>query len=204
MASTVLVARSALSGAVYPGRYGARHDGASDVILGECCNVVIAHVASGKGKDLEVAAQLGSTAGAMIANAPSVVVGGDITVLGCGPAQWLVFSNSVAGRDAVSRLPEALEGLATVTDQSDAKVMVQVAGPRARDVLVKGCQVDLDQSVFGPGSGAATQIEHVACQVWQIDTVPTYGLLVNRSLAKSLWSWLATAAAEYGYEVAVG
>ena len=42
---------------------------------------------------------------------------------------------------------------------------------------------------------------HIGCQLWQVDETPTFDLLVNRSLAKSFWSWLTASAAEYGYEV---
>jgi sarcosine oxidase subunit gamma len=55
--------------------------------------------------------------------------------------------------------------------------------------------------VFGPGRAAATEIAHMGCQLWQVDDKPTFDLMVNRSLSKSLWSWLAASAAAYGYEV---
>jgi sarcosine oxidase subunit gamma len=41
----------------------------------------------------------------------------------------------------------------------------------------------------------------MGCLIWQGDDHPTFDLAVNRSLAKSFWSWLAASAAEYGYEV---
>ena len=82
------------------------------------------------------------------------------------------------------------------------KVVVRVSGARARDVLAKGCPVDLHARAFGPGAAAATEIAHMGCLVWQVDDRPTFDLAVNRSLSKSFWSWLAASAAEYGYEVA--
>jgi methylglutamate dehydrogenase subunit D len=202
VASKPLIAKAVLEGTTQPGHYGLREDGAPQLVITERRQAALAYVVARSGLTPATAEALSELAGAAVVDAPYFVTGADVSVLGCAPGQWMVFANSDAGRAALASLPDSLAACATATDQTGAKVMVTVGGPRAAGVLAKGCQVDLHEDVFVAGSAATTQIDHIVCQLWMIDGAPTYGLLVNRSLAQSLWSWLATSAAEYGYEVA--
>jgi heterotetrameric sarcosine oxidase gamma subunit len=201
VASTQLSARSALAGTVRLGRYGALSSGAPAVVLSERTGLAIAHVATRKGKIAEVIDWLGGVGGASPENAPRSVIGDHMVIVGCAPGQWFALSDGVGSSSAVARLTDALAGIASVIDHSAGKVVVRVTGPRARDVLAKGCPIDLDPRVFKPGSAASTEIAHIGCVIWQVDDQPTFDLMVNRSVAKSFWSWLAASAAAYGYEV---
>ncbi len=202
MVSPQLIARRALEGTAQPGHYGRREDGAPQLVIAERRQVALAYVVARIGLTPATAEALGGLTGAQVVDEPRFVSGADVSVLGCAPGQWMVFANSEAARAILASLPDSLAACATATDQTGAKVMVTIAGPRAADVLAKGCQVDLHDAAFPAGTAATTQIDQMVCQLWRIDDAPTYGLLVNRSLAQSLWSWLATSAAEYGYEVA--
>jgi len=197
--STPLIARSALAGAVQPGRYGVHSEGPPGVILVARVNLAIAHIASRKGKANVVMDRLAAVLGTMPEDEPRHVAGEGIALMGCGPGQWLALAESE--RQLVSRLTVAVAGAASMVDLTSAKAVIGIAGPRARDVLAKGCGLDLHPTEFPSGSAAATQVDHIACQLWQIDATPTYELMVGRSVAKSFWSWLTASAAEYGYEV---
>ncbi len=201
MASTALNPRSGLAGAARLGRYGARGDGAPGVVLAERTGVAIAHIAARKGKVPEAIEWLGAVGGAAPEDGPRCVSGDGMVLVGCAPAQWFAVADGLVSAPAIARLTDALAGIASVIDHSSGKVVVRISGPRTRDVLAKGCPIDLDPRVFGPGGAAATEIAHIGCQLWQVDDRPTFDLVVNRSLAKSFWSWLAASAAEYGYEV---
>jgi methylglutamate dehydrogenase subunit D len=201
VASSELTARSALAGTARLGRYGARAESPPGVTLSERENLAIAHIAARQGKLAEVLDWLSAVTGATAEDSPRCATGDGMVVVGCGPGQWFVFSEGARSATAVARLTDALAGLASVIDHSSGKVVVRVAGPRARDVLAKGCAVDLDTRAFGPGRAAATEIAHIGCQLWQVDETPTFVLVVNRSIAKSFWSWLTASSAEYGYEV---
>lgn len=201
MASSELMARSALAGVARLGRYGARAEGPAGVTLSEREGLAIAHIAARKDKIAEVLDWLSAVTGATAADSPRSVTGDGMVVVGCAPGQWFVVSEGERSATAVARLTDALAGIASVIDHSSGKVVVRVAGPRARDVLAKGCAIDLDKRAFGPGSAAATEIAHIGCQLWQVDETPTFDLAVNRSIARSFWSWLTASASEYGYEV---
>ena len=201
MVSTTLIARSALAGTARIGRYGARGDSLPGVVLSERTELAIALVAARKGKVPEVIEWLGAVGGVAPEDAPQCVTGDGIVLVGCAPGQWFVFAEGTGRATAVTRLSDALAGIASVIDHSSGKVVLRIKGPRARDVLAKGCPLDIDPRVFGPGSAAATEIAHIGCQLWQVDDGPTFDLVVNRSVAKSFWSWLSASGAEYGYEV---
>jgi heterotetrameric sarcosine oxidase gamma subunit len=98
-------------------------------------------------------------------------------------------------------LAKQLTGHAAITEQSDSKAVIRISGTRAREVLAKGCSLDLHPRVFKPGDAATTPIALIDCQLWQIDDAPSYDLAVPSSFAESFWSWLTASAAEYGYAV---
>jgi sarcosine oxidase subunit gamma len=111
-----------------------------------------------------------------------------------GPDQWLMTMPVSA-----SPLLRALEqdGISAV-DVSDLRAEFELAGPRATDVLRKGCAVDLHPRVFGPGDCALTALARVRVALRQTDERPAYRILVERSVAPYLWSWLADAMMEFG------
>jgi sarcosine oxidase subunit gamma len=171
------------------------------VVLSERTDLAIVHVAARKGRMQEVIEWLAAVGGTAPEDGPRCVTGDGLVLVGCAPGQWFGLSERSRGVNAVARLTDAVAGIAAVIDHSSGKIVLRMSGPRARDVLAKGCPIDLDPRVFGPGSAATTEIAHIGCQLWQVDEAPTYDFLVNRSIAKSFWAWLAASAAEYGYEV---
>lgn len=114
-----------------------------------------------------------------------------------GPDQWLMLSPA-ADAEALAR---ALAGhAASVVDVSDLRALFELAGPNARDVLRKGCAIDLHPREFGPGDCALTALARVRVALCQVDDRPGYRLLIERSYAIYLWDWLTDAMAEFSGE----
>lgn len=111
-----------------------------------------------------------------------------------GPERWLI----VAEGDIEAALVEKLGARATVTDQTDARTVLHISGPRAGDTLAKGVGLDLHPRAFAPGMAALTLAADVPVLLWQEDDAPTYGLAIPRSYAGSVASWLVASAVEYG------
>lgn len=111
-----------------------------------------------------------------------------------GPERWLI----VAEGDVEAALTEKLGACATVTDQTDARIVLHVSGPRAADALAKGIAVDLHPRIFHTGMAAMTLAGDVPVLLWQEDAAPTYALAVPRSYAGSVAGWLVASATEYG------
>jgi sarcosine oxidase subunit gamma len=77
---------------------------------------------------------------------------------------------------------------------------MRVSGPRARELLAKGCSLDLHPRAWEPGRCAQTSIARVSVLLHALDP-EGFDLYCARSYAGSVWHWLTEAAAEYGYQV---
>jgi heterotetrameric sarcosine oxidase gamma subunit len=129
--------------------------------------------------------------------------GGDTSVLWLGAGRWLVVEPVRPDRDLEQVLRRALpETGAAVTDLSESRTVLRIAGPRARDVLAKGCPVDLHARAFPVGACAQSLLGHVGALFHAVDATPSFDVYVARSFALTVWEWMTEAAAEYGYRVA--
>jgi sarcosine oxidase subunit gamma len=98
-------------------------------------------------------------------------------------------------------LRELLGDRAGVVDQSHGRAVLRLAGPRARDVLAKGCRLDLHPRVFTPGMCAQTVIAQIGVLLHQSDEIPTYDLYVFSGHALDFLEWLTSGAGEFGYRI---
>lgn len=123
-----------------------------------------------------------------------------IAVQTAGPEQYFLIAE---GREegALHRdLKEKLLGVASVIDQSHGRVVIRIAGPKARAVLAKGTPVDVHESVFAEGASAMTQMAHVGVHLTRVGP-DAFDLSVFRGFSENFWEWLTSQAAEFGYRV---
>ncbi|MEV6114638.1 sarcosine oxidase subunit gamma family protein [Streptomyces sp. NPDC052109] len=122
---------------------------------------------------------------------------GPHTVAWLGPDEWLVLSQAEAVAVA-AELREALEGRpGSVVDVSANRTTLELSGPAARQVMEKGCPLDLHPRAFGPGHAVSTTVGPVPVLLWQVDGAPTYRLFPRSSFADYLARWLIDAMGEY-------
>jgi sarcosine oxidase subunit gamma len=117
-----------------------------------------------------------------------------------GAEQYFAVADGKAEGALYRELKEKFEGLASVTDQSHGRVIIRIAGARARNVLAKGTPVDLHPSEFPVGKSALTQIAHVGVHLTRTGE-DAFELSIFRGFAESFWEWLTSQAAELGYQV---
>lgn len=135
---------------------------------------------------------------------------GDKSVLWLGPDEWLITLPLQATTKTLADLSQALAIFhAAVFDVSDSRTTLILSGDNAREVLKKGCGLDLHPRAFGPGQCAQSTLglAHVLIQQTAEDKTtkaPTYRLFVHRSFSDYMWAWLEDAALEYGLEVGAG
>jgi sarcosine oxidase, subunit gamma len=130
------------------------------------------------------------------------VEGPDATVIWFGPQEWLVTSTSQAAEALEAQLREVTtEHGGAAVDVSAQRTTVRLCGAHARDVLAKGCSLDLHPAVFGPGAAAQTMLGLAAVVLIPLDDKGTdYRILVRSSFAGYLADWLIDAAEEFGVD----
>lgn len=120
----------------------------------------------------------------------------DGEILKLGPNEWLLAAISGTAWTETMAIPGA-----TLTDVSHARIAVQVDGDKSRDLLAKGCAVDLHPRQLPPGSCVQTSIAKIGVILHKQLDDNGFTLYAARSYAGSFWHWLTTAANEYGYHV---
>jgi len=129
---------------------------------------------------------------------------GALACLWLGPDEWLILGPGGGEHEIAARLRAALgEVHAAVTDVSEARTTISVAGPRARELLTKGVSIDLHPRAFGPGRCAQTGFAGANIILRQTDDVPSFEILVLNSFADHVWAWLEGGAREYRVAVSV-
>ena len=126
----------------------------------------------------------------------TAAVGPDCDVLWLGPDAWLLVSGR-AGK--IHELLPIERGF--LTDVSHGRAAFRISGPRTREMLAKGCSLDLHRRAFQAGQCAQTSLAHVGVLLHLPEAGGQFDLYCARSYAQHLWHWLVEAASEYGYEV---
>lgn len=122
-----------------------------------------------------------------------------------GPDQWLLVSGMHDGAHFAHSLRAALKGIPNaVTDVSAARIVYAVSGAHARDLLAKGCPLDLHPRAFPPGQCAQTLLAKLSVIVHRGTSQPAFDLYVGRSYADYAWDWLQAAAFEYAAAAGAG
>jgi sarcosine oxidase, subunit gamma len=129
-----------------------------------------------------------------------------VTALWLGPDQWLLVCPADDSALFIKSLHEALaECHCAVTDLSDGRTALCLEGPSAREVLAKGCPLDLHRRAFPAGTCAQTLLGKADVLLHLRADEPAAGaffdLYVGRSFAHYLWARLEDAGREYGVQV---
>jgi len=154
-------------------------------------DVALASVAARRGRmaDLAIAAQ---AAGLPLPGPARYETGAVYAAFWTAPEMWLVEAPFASHELIAGMLKGALGDAASVTEQTDAWVAVDLAAPDLSSLLARLCNVDF--LTVSPGHATRTMIEHLGCYLIKhgAGSVRLYG---PRSSAESLLHALAVAAA---------
>ena len=134
---------------------------------------------------------------------PNTVSAGDgKQALWLGPDEWLIVTLQDEQAAVEDALVEALSGVySSVTVITGGQTLITLSGENAREVLSKGCALDLHTRAFGEGRCAQTLVSGVNVTLRWAGPEPSFDLIVRRSFAEYLALWLHDAAQEYGIVV---
>lgn len=118
--------------------------------------------------------------------------------LGMAPGEWLIMSSeTLASNLRESLTAEAARQDCTLVDLSDGLVVIEVYGSAARELLSKGCGLDLHPRVFTAGQWARCRFAQVPVVIECLEGPPRFELTVARSFLQYLHAWLIDAVAEF-------
>jgi sarcosine oxidase, subunit gamma len=139
---------------------------------------------------------------ALPTTASSVVSAGDVAVIWLGPQEWLVTTSGRVGEELEAALREAVsEHGGAAVNVSAQRTTLRLRGAHARDVIAKGCSLDLHPSVFGRGAAAQTVLGQAGVVLIPLsDNGTDYRVIVRSSFARYLADWLLDAAEEFSVE----
>jgi len=153
----------------------------------------------GNPQNAEFAASVASTLGQALPDTANTMTVGSNRVFWLGPNEWQIMTPAIDAPGLLARLRDSLSGQhACVTDVSGGLISLQLAGPFARDILARGCTLDLHIDKFRVGSCAQSGLAKANVLIGLIDATPTFQIVVRRSFAEYLARWLKAAAREYG------
>ena len=139
---------------------------------------------------------------ALPGTASTTATAADTTVIWFGPAEWLITSTAQGPEELESRLRDAVvEHGGAAVDVSAQRTTVRLRGAHARNVLAKGCSIDMHPSVFGSGAAVQTMLGQAAVVLMPLgDNGTDYRILVRSSFARYLAEWLIDGAEEFGVD----
>ncbi|MEE9375235.1 MAG: sarcosine oxidase subunit gamma family protein [Rhizobiaceae bacterium] len=114
----------------------------------------------------------------------------DVIALPLSPDQWLLISEKETNDNLSKRIGKKISKYGHVSEQSDGRVCIRISGLKARELMARGCRLDLHPSVTQSGFCAQTIMAQVGVIVHQVDEDPTYDLYVLSGFAHSFWHWL--------------
>jgi heterotetrameric sarcosine oxidase gamma subunit len=125
-------------------------------------------------------------------------VPGELRVLCTGPSDWLLVARHALSWPARGSIEAdcARQSLALV-DLSSGLSVIEIEGDRARDLLSKGCGLDLDHSAFVYPRSARTRFAQLAVVIEALEDQDSFDLYVAASHAHYVNEWLNHAALEF-------
>jgi heterotetrameric sarcosine oxidase gamma subunit len=128
----------------------------------------------------------------------------EVTCLWLGPDEWMIAGedNGVAADLAEALAQELGETHHQLADVSDYYTVIEVAGPRARDALMKLTTLDIHPRALQVGQVTGSIFGHANAWLWLTgeseDDGPAFRLIVRWSMADYLWCLLADCSREWG------
>ena len=138
----------------------------------------------------------GAQAGWELAPLGRVSAGPAGLALAVRPERWLMVLTPQAPGSSATRWQRLLGASGAVVELSAGLAAFFLAGTPAREVLKRGCRLDLDPEVFAPGAAAATHMAQVAVT---LAALPGGLLLLTpASTARHLREWLLQVGRAFG------
>ncbi|MCP1641311.1 sarcosine oxidase subunit gamma [Pseudomonas citronellolis] len=133
----------------------------------------------------------------------TLVAKGEVSLQWLGPDEWLLIVPGGEEFTVEKKLRETLgEDLHySVVNVSGGQTLLELSGPKVRELLMKSTSYDVHPSNFPVGKAVGSIFAKSQCVIRHTGE-DTWELVVRRSFADYFWLWLQDASAEYGLQIA--
>lgn len=168
--------------------------GAAGVELGRLTAEVIEIVAfRERAPELE---ELAAARGVKLAGLGRIDVGSARLTLAVRPGRWLLLGPPAAPGASFLAWQQALAGRGAAVDVSAGLAVLVLGGSEVREMLARGCRLDLHAAAFPDGSAAATIMAQVPVVLAALTS--RILLLTPATTARHMSEWLVSAARPFG------
>lgn len=140
---------------------------------------------------------IGRALGVPLPAEPNRATGDALRVLWLAPGEWMIAGHGVEA-DAVLAAADAAAA-AHLADVTEGRMLYVVDGPRSRDLLAKGCTLDLHRRTFPPGRCAQSALAQVFVLIERRHDDARFHIYADASYARHLDLWFEDALIEFGY-----
>ncbi|MEQ8264113.1 sarcosine oxidase subunit gamma family protein [Pseudohaliea sp.] len=113
------------------------------------------------------------------------------------PGEWVIAVPAGSERDALHSFQVRLDGLlAVLSVMTDSRIILNLTGESARDILSRGSTVDFHPWAFGAGQCVNTLFAGVSVMLACPGADDVILLFVDRSVAQYLINWLEAASVD--------
>jgi sarcosine oxidase subunit gamma len=149
--------------------------------------------------DERFVATVEDTIGQPLPLTPNTLTSEPNQVFWLGPDEWLIVTQAARAAQMAETLESAVAGFhGAVNDISGGQIALIIEGAGTRDILAKGCTLDLHESVFAAGSCAQSGLGKANVLLACLDDAPGFMIAVRRSFADYLCRWLLRASRPAG------
>jgi sarcosine oxidase, subunit gamma len=128
------------------------------------------------------------------------LVAGHLSFLATQPGAWLACADDEDGALFAQQLTDDLSAYADVTDLTTEMSIIDIVGPRSRDLLALGLELDTEPAVWPAGHCTRAALGRMVLTVSCVETGKAFQLVIGNSELPDLASWLAASASEFGLE----
>lgn len=114
----------------------------------------------------------------------------DYRAIPVSPAQWLIVSSRQGVKDFAGSIKTKLKRNGYISQQSDARVIFSLSGSKAKELMQKGCRLDLHPSATPSNWCAQTVMAQVGTILHKVDDAPTFDVFVYSGYAEDFAQWL--------------
>ena len=121
---------------------------------------------------------------------------GNIKVLWLSADQWLILCPRAKAAELLESLRKALGDIHSLAvDVSDMRAVIRIEGEGAREILMKGCSLDLLNGEYIPGAARRARFAEIAALIHVVED-EAFDIYVFRSYAGYAWEFLLATARE--------